>query len=214
MRSFLKMSRLVSAVTVVICAIAAVGLLADTEGQNQQVTNHFNLHDDCLSLLNTQISWEMYASIVYMNIGAYFEKPSVGKIGFAQFFKDQSREEYDHAQKIIEYITKRDGTVKRITVDESPKNEWSSPLDALNDAIKLENHVYAKLQYIYDVSEQKCQDGHLSDYLVTNFFSEQVESISELTEMMSRLNVKDPVAASTIEYLVDKDLRKGSKKEL
>lgn len=174
--------------------------------------DYWTLQDECASLINTQVSWEYYASIVYTNMAGYFERPSVARPGFAKFFKDQSKEEYDHAQKFISYINKRNGKVKRITIEESPKSEWTSSLEAINDAIKLEHHVYAKLQYIHDVAEQKCQDAHLTDFLVTDFFSEQVNSIAELTKMKTLLEGKSSGSGSTIEFLVDRELK--DRKEL
>lgn len=195
-------------------------LLVILGGQNKFVRadssndDHYLLEEACNNALNEQISWELYASLVYMNMAAYFAKPTVARPGFAKFFKDQSLEEYNHASKFIDYINKRNGTVKRLSVEDSPKSDWTSPIEALADAIKLEKHVYAKIHHLHDVAELKCQDGHLTDFLEGYFFAEQVDSIRELQEMLSTLRVPDQSAAAMIEYMEDVKLRALENKEL
>lgn len=203
----------VSVCALLVCvADGQVGHADDSDNQIHE--DHYLLHPDCSDVLNTQISWELYASIVYMNMGAYFDRPSVARNGYAKYFKDQSLEEYGHAAKFIDYINSRNGTVKRISIDESPKSDWSSPREALADAIKLEKHVYAKIQHIHDVADQKCQDAHLMDFLETYYFTEQVDSIKELQTMLTKISVTDSSASAVIDHITDERLRKGKKEDL
>lgn len=199
------------------CAVLLVALAYLTIGQAKlgedgPQTDYYLLHEDCANAINEHISWELYASMVYLNMGAYFNRPSVALQGYAKFFRDQSQEEYNHAGAFIDYLNKRNSTVSRITIEESPKSEWSSPAEALTDAIKLEKHVYAKIQHIHDVADQRCQDSHLTDFLEGTFFTEQVDSIRELQVLLTKLR---PSGSSdrTIEYLEDKKLA-SSHKEL
>ncbi|CAA3006499.1 soma ferritin-like [Olea europaea subsp. europaea] len=200
---------------VLVCASLAsfsLSTQADDNG-NSALQDYYLIHNDCLNALNEQISWELYASIVYLNMAAYFDRPSVAHHGYAKFFRDQSLEEYNHAGKFIDYINTRNGTVKRISIDESPKNEWFSPREALLDAIKLEKHVYAKIQYIHDVADQKCQDSHLTDFLESYYFIEQVDSIKELQTMLTKIDLADPTASAVIVHITDEKLKK-SKEDL
>uniref|UniRef100_A0A6G1SBP2 Ferritin n=1 Tax=Aceria tosichella TaxID=561515 RepID=A0A6G1SBP2_9ACAR len=193
-----------------LASLSVCGLLVSADDNGSlPFQDYYLLHNDCLNVLNEQISWELYASIVYLNMAAYFDRPSVARNGYAKFFKDQSLEEYGHAAKFIDYINSRNGTVKRISIEESPKNEWSSPRDALMDAIKLEKNVYAKIQYIHDVAEQKCQDSHLTDFLESYYFTEQVDSIKELQTMLTKINVADPSASAVIVHMTDERLKKS-----
>lgn len=193
-----------------VCLLLVSGQLVSAQDDHD---DHYLLHIECSNVLNEQISWELYASIVYLNMAAYFDRPTVARNGYAKYFRDQSLEEYGHAAKFIDYINSRNGTVKRISIDESPKSDWSSPKEALADAIKLEKHVYAKLQYIHDVAEQKCQDSHLMDFLESYYFTEQVDSIKELQTMLTKINVSEPSAAIVIEHITDERLKK-SKEDL
>lgn len=210
------MSRATCLVIALVCAsLTNCVLVASAEDNGSQaLQDHYLLHVDCLNVLNEQISWELYASIVYLNMAAYFARPTVARDGYAKFFREQSLEEYGHAAKFIDYINSRNGTVKRISIDESPKNEWSSPREALADAIKLEKYVYAKIQYIHDVADQKCQDVHLADFLESDYFTEQVESIKELQTMVTKLDVVDVSASAVIDFMTDERLLRAKSADL
>lgn len=199
---------LLVAISACCCALLLTGASAQDLDDGARLEEHYLLRNECQNVLNEQISMELYASIVYMNMGAYFDRPSVARNGYAKFFKAQSQEEYNHAQKFIDYVNSRNGTVKRINIEESPKSVWSSPVEALRDAIKLEKEVYAKLQYIHDVAEQKCQDSHLTDFLEGEYFTEQVESIKELQTMLTKIDVADKSAAAVIVHITDEKLAK------
>lgn len=205
------MSKVIYLAAVSVFALLASGQLpAQVAGFKE---DHYLLHEDCTTLLNEQIGWELHASIVYLNMAAYFDRPSVGRLGYAKFFREQSLEEYGHAGKIIDYINSRNSSVRRISIEESPRSEWSSASDALHDSIILEKLVYAKLQHIHDVADQKCQDSHLMDFLETDYFSEQVDSIKELQLMLTTLD-RDSGSSSMIEYMTDLRLRKSKKEDL
>lgn len=164
---------------------------------------HYYLQSACLDALNEQVNWELYASIVYMNMYGYFNKPSVALPGYAKFFKEQSKEEYEHAIKMVDYVNSRNGSINQIVVEPSPKSEWDSPREALEDAIKLEHHVYAKLQYSHSVADQKCQDPQLMDFLTSEYFAEQIRSIAELTTMHSKLGAAGVSEGAILAYLED-----------
>lgn len=168
---------------------------------------HYFLQSACLDALNEQVNWELYASIVYMNMYGYFNKPGVGLSGYAKFFKEQSKEEYDHALKMVDYVNSRNGSISQIVVEPSPKSEWDSPKEAIEDAIKLEHHVYAKLQYAHSVADQKCQDPQLMDFLTNEYFAEQIRSIAELTRMHSKLGATGSQDSALLTYLEDARIR-------
>lgn len=199
------------------CAALLIALASLTIGQGKlsedgPQTNYYLLHEDCANEMNEHIGLELYASIVYLNMAAYFDRPSVALQGYAKFFRDQSQEEYNHAGAFIDYLNKRNSTVSRISIEESPKSEWLSPAEALTDAIKLEKHVYAKIQHIHDAADQRCLDSHLTDFLEGTFFTEQVDSIRDLQVLLTKLR-RSGSSDRTIEYLEDKRLA-SSHKEL
>lgn len=196
-------------VTLCLSALVALG----TCQLQQHKIDHYQLHSDCNNVLNEQIALELYASHQYLNMAGYFMRPTVGRPGYAKFFQDQSLEEYQHATKFMDYINLRNGTVKRLSVEEVNKAEWSNPLEALEDAIKLEKHVYSKIKHIHDIADLKCNDGHLTDFLESYFFTEQVESIKELQEMVTTLSHPNQNTAYLIEHMTDVKMRDSDKKK-
>lgn len=198
---------------IIVLTLASIAALV-IFSQVASAQDHYLLHNACAGVLNDQINLEMYASLVYLNMAGYFDRPTVALPGYAKFFKDQSLEEYGHASKLIEYINKRNSTVDGIRVKESTRSDWSSPREALGDAIELEKHVYSKLQHIHNIADQQCQDAHLTDFLEGYFFTEQVDSIRELQHMLTKLSVANEAAASVIEHMEDAKLKDNSKTEL
>merc|ERR1712203_1303108 len=66
-----------------------------------------NYKEDCEALVNKQINMELYASYVYMSLAYYFDRDDVAYSGFHSFFKKNSDEERDHAEKFIKYQNRR-----------------------------------------------------------------------------------------------------------
>lgn len=68
--------------------------------------------------LNQQINSELCASYTYLAMATYFRRDGIalhGKsflnVGFAKLFKESADEEREHAEKLIEYVSKRGGIV-------------------------------------------------------------------------------------------------------
>ena len=62
--------------------------------------------------LNVQINNELYASYQYLAMSAYFGNTNVALPGAAAYFLNQSLEEREHAQKLINYLNDRGGKVE------------------------------------------------------------------------------------------------------
>ena len=54
----------------------------------------------------------------------YFDRDDVALHGFAKRFKENSHEERDHAEKLIEYQNKRGGRVVFAPIDKPHTTEW------------------------------------------------------------------------------------------
>ncbi|XP_054168739.1 ferritin heavy chain B-like [Oppia nitens] len=172
-------------------------------------SNRFELKSECLRELNTQINSELFASLVYMNMGAYFDNNKVARKGFAKFFADQSREEKDHAHKLMDYINKRGGIVNTLDVKMPVKSTWNSPKQALEDAIQLENDVNDYIHKIHGIAEHTCLDPHLMDFIESEYLEEQMTSINQLTRIHTILS---QMQNGVGEYLLDRQLLKGDVK--
>ena len=71
----------------------------------------------------------------------YFDRDDVAYSGFSAFFKKNSDEERDHAEKFIKYQNRRGGKVVFQDVARPNTTEWGTPLEAMEAALELEKTV-------------------------------------------------------------------------
>mmetsp|Transcript_56804 Transcript_56804/g.78767 ORF Transcript_56804/g.78767 Transcript_56804/m.78767 type:complete len:167 (+) Transcript_56804:35-535(+) len=160
-----------------------------------------NFAESCEKALNNQINAELTASYIYRSMAAYFGRCDVALDGFkARFLKD-AEEEASHAQDMIDYMNMRGGRVV-LTAVAAPKQDWSKPLEALEDALALEKDVNAKLIALHDVASA-AGDAQMSDFIEGTYLKEQVEAIFELSKLITNLKrVGDGLGL----YMFDKNL--------
>merc|ERR1712137_209897 len=139
----------------------------------------------CEDALNQQINAELTASYVYRAMAAYFDRDDVALPGFRDFFKENAEEETGHAQIFIDYVNRRGGRVnfKQLA---APKSEWSTALEALEDALLLEKDVNAKLIAMHKIADT-ASDYQMTDFIEGTFLQEQVGAIKELANMITNL---------------------------
>lgn len=70
-----------------------------------------NYHVDCEAAINRQINLELYSSYVYMSMATFFGRDDIALPGFHKYFKHNSDEEREHAEKFIKYQNMRGGRV-------------------------------------------------------------------------------------------------------
>lgn len=197
-----------------VCLATVVGFLPafssaefsdnDVRDSKDLKADRYELYPACMTLLRSQVNMEMHASLVYMNMAAHFDQNGIARKGFSKLFKENSLEEREHAQKLIDYLNLRGSKFTQFNIDMPEKTSWSSALEALNEAIVLEKEVYNSLNHIHDVADTHCKDSHLMDFLEREYFAEQVESIDGFIRHASVLG---NMAADTLaEYLYDQQL--------
>lgn len=152
--------------------------------------------------LNAQINAELSASYVYRAMAAHFDRDDVALPGFHKYFLKNAEEETEHAQLFIDYVNKRGGRVVLKAIG-APKSEWSSALEALEDAMTLEKDVNEKLIALHAVADAE-NDAQLADFVEGTFLSEQVDAIKELADKIT--NLKRVGAEGLGLYLFDKDM--------
>lgn len=163
-----------------------------------------NFHEQSEKALNDQINMELSASYTYMSLAFYFDRDDVALPGFSEFFKHNSEEEREHAEKLMKYINKRGGRVVLQDVKKPSRDEWGSGLEALETALALEKKVNESLLAIHRIASD-VNDPHLCDFLESEYLNEQVESIKKLGDLITKLKRAGPQGLG--EYLFDKDLK-------
>lgn len=161
-----------------------------------------NFHIDTEAGINKQINLELTASYVYQSMAFYFDRADVALEGLHKYFKEQSDEEREHAEKFMKYQNLRGGAIKLADVRKPPREDWSSPLEALESALQLERDVNQALLDLHNVANDR-GDAQFCDFLESEFLNEQVEAINKITAMITNLKRVGPGLG---EYIFAKNL--------
>jgi len=153
-------------------------------------------------LLNQQVQMELAASHSYLSMGAYFDRADVALPGFKAWAMKQSKEESEHAEKFIKYVNLRGGQYVPSPIPQPVVYEWSSALEAMQHALKMEMAVNRALLKLHQTASDLA-DPQLCDFLETNYLEEQVESINQIAQIARKLTRAGPGLG---EYSVDKEM--------
>merc|ERR1719430_2786810 len=118
---------------------------------------------------------ELYASYVYMSMAAYFDRDDVALQGFAKRFRENSDEEREHAQKLINYQNMRGGRVVFQNVTKPNTDDWTSALSAVEASLELEKSVHESILAMHKNADEQ-GDAQLTDFLEGEYLKEQVEA--------------------------------------
>lgn len=162
--------------------------------------------------INRQINRELFAHYTYLSMAMHFNRDDINLPGFHKFFKESSEEELKHAHKLMEYQNKRGGRVKLHGIMKPCKDHWSRGVDAMEDALELEKHVYQSLLDLHNKA-QAVNDPQLQDFLESNYLGEQVDSIKELSDFVNTLKRMEGPSYSLGEYHFDKMTLGGGDKD-
>jgi ferritin heavy chain len=165
-----------------------------------------NYHAESEAAVNRQINLELYASYTYFSMSAYFDRDDVALKGFAKFFKKQSDEEREHAEKLIKYQNMRGGRVVLADVKKPDRDEWGTGLEAMTSALQLEKSVNTALLDVHSIAS-KHGDPQMCDFIETGYLEEQVRSIKEISDYVTNLKRVGPGLG---EYQFDHETLGGS----
>uniref|UniRef100_A0A4W6E080 Ferritin n=1 Tax=Lates calcarifer TaxID=8187 RepID=A0A4W6E080_LATCA len=123
-----------------------------------------NFHQDCEAAVNRQINLELYASYVYLSMAYYFDRDDKFLPNFAKFFRTQSKEEHEHAEKLMSLQNKRGGRIFLQDIKKPDRDEWGSSVEALECALQLEKSVNQSLLDLQKLATEH-NDPHVSSLL-------------------------------------------------
>lgn len=150
-----------------------------------------NFHDDSEAAINKQINMELHASYVYLALAYQFDRHDVALKGFHHFFKKNSDEEREHAQKFMKYLNDRGGNIKLTPIQPPAKFDHKTGLEAMQSALELERQVNDSLLKMHDLAS-KVGDPHLTDFLEEEFLDEQVKAIRMIGAHITNLKSVGP----------------------
>ena len=148
---------------------------------------------------NKQVNAELFSSYLYLSMSAYFESQNLK--GMAGWMRVQAQEENTHAMKLFDFINECGGRVVLTQID-TPKTEWSSPLEAFEQAYKHEVEVTAMIHDLVDLSLS--EKDHAANTFLQWFVTEQVEEEAMTQEVRDKLKLvsNNPVAL----FMIDQEL--------
>uniref|UniRef100_UPI00398F60F3 ferritin, higher subunit-like n=1 Tax=Pristiophorus japonicus TaxID=55135 RepID=UPI00398F60F3 len=168
---------------------------------------HQNYYQDCEDAVNKQINMELYSSYVYLSMSFYFDRDDVALRQFAEFFKEQSHEECEHAEKLMGFQNRRGGRIILADIKKPEQDEWSNGLETMQRALQMEKNVNQRLLDLHKHSTGST-DPHFPsfscDFLETHYLDEQVKMIKKLGDHITNLKRLGAPENGLGEYLFDK----------
>jgi ferritin len=157
------------------------------------------LSKSMLKALNAQINHELFSSYLYLSMSAHFQ--SVNLPGFAHWMALQSKEEYEHAMKIFNYITERNGRVVLEAIDKPP-TEFQKPLDVMKQVLEHEKKVSGLINRLYDLAVS--EKDYPTQVMLQWFITEQVEEEKTAGDIIEQLKMVGDMPAGLI--MLDRQL--------
>lgn len=165
-----------------------------------------NYHQECEAGVNKQINLELYASYVYQQMAFHFDREDVALPGFHKFFEECSKEEREHAERLMKFQNARGGRIVLQDIPKPVKQDWKNGLEAMEAALELEKTVNQSLLDLHGVAS-KNSDPQFADFIETHYLTEQVEAIKKLADYVTILKRNGPGLG---EYLFDKHTLQSS----
>ncbi|OLS02094.1 ferritin [Tissierella creatinophila] len=154
-----------------------------------------------LNALNDQFNFELLSGYYYMAMASYCSAENMN--GFSHFLHEQSKEEYEHAMKLYEFINDIDGRVKMQAISE-PKNDYNSFLEVFEEALSHEQLVTSKINNLLNLATE--EKHYPTIQFLQWFVEEQVEEEASMKDIIFKLKGID--GKFTGLYLLDKELGK------
>ena len=138
---------------------------------------------DLRKLLIAQIGNELNAHQLYMAISVYFDRASLR--GWGKLFKQQSIEEAQHAQRIMDFLT--DNEIEfDLPALKATTTRFSSPLAAAQRALQSERDVAAQFDRMAAIAIKA--GDHRGHQFLQWFIEEQVEEEAKVQSIVDLID--------------------------
>ena len=147
--------------------------------------------------INDQITAELWSSNLYLQM-SYFLKLQ-GWDGYANWLRDHSAEEREHATRMADYLCDRGGIVKLQMIDVVPEG-WGSIKEIFEHALSHEKHVSKMINTIVTLARKE------EDYATENFFRTFVDEQVEEEALFGNIVDKVHKAGESGLFVLENDL--------
>lgn len=136
--------------------------------------------------LNDQIAREFTAHFLYRAIA--FDLYEKGYYGFSAWMENHAREEYGHAERIINYLKEKNARVSLHAIEITNKN-WNGPKAAVEAALAHEEWLTAEIHKLHD--QASAENDKTSILLLDWFVEEQQEEEKVVGDLIKRMKLCD-----------------------
>ncbi len=131
---------------------------------------------------NEQIRNEMASAYLYLAMSAWLESQNLA--GGAHWMRLQYKEELDHAAKLIEHVTKRNGRVILEAIDK-PASDFGDLKQTFEATLAHEQKVTAAINKLYETA--LAEKDYAAQVELQWFISEQVEEEKAVQDVLVQL---------------------------
>ena len=149
--------------------------------------------------INDQIREELESAYIYLAMATYFE--SQGLDGMAQWMKSQTIEEIQHGMRLFDHINGRGGRVALPGLKQ-PQAEWSSPLEAWQDAYAHEQLITSRINNLTTIARE--EKDYQAEPMLAWFTTEQIEEEATSSKVAEDVEMVGDAKAGLL--LLDREL--------
>jgi ferritin len=149
--------------------------------------------------INNQINLEIQSALLYLQMSAHFAHENLN--GFSHWMRIQHQEELVHANKLFDYVLRRDGHVTLDAVAAPPKT-WRSTLAACEAAYNAEVNNTKQINSLMDQAIK--ENDHATRVILEWFVEEQVEEEQSALNLIKQVQLAKNEPGAVL--LLDREL--------
>lgn len=148
------------------------------------------VEQDPLLILDNHIPFEIEAGLFYREAAALLRLTTYSLTGFSEYFREQSKEEFEHADLLTDYLSKRDFEFhyrQILVVDiEIQDSAYAMLLHILELAIEIEIKVYNSFLHM-----TMLEDISLADVAI-KWLHEQEDEVQNVKTLYTKVKESGP----------------------
>ena len=155
--------------------------------------------------LQAHLNMERQSSAAYFAAAIWFAEREL--TGFAEYLRNEGKQEQEHAAKFADYLISRGQTVELDTI-EAPRQAWPDPEEVIANVFRMEADVTSSVLLLYSIAERA------SDQRTTVFLDpvvdDQRNSEHEAAYLLGRVKYANDERAAMM--IIDAELREEEAK--
>ena len=155
--------------------------------------------------LQAHLNMERQSSAAYFAAAIWFAEREL--TGFAEYLRNEGKQEQEHAAKFADYLISRGQTVELDTI-EAPRQAWPDPEEVMANVFRMEADVTSSVLLLYSIAERA------SDQRTTVFLDpvvdDQRNSEHEAAYLLGRVKYANDERAAMM--IIDAELREEEAK--